>query len=73
VTQDEASIAFLKPRHSMTASFNALVKEGRIRKLDGVTRTSQYGSECAVYVLASSAAEGYADAENGGHPVDAKG
>jgi len=51
ITQDEASDIFLKPRQSMTAPFNALVKEGQIRKLDGVTRTSQYGAGCAVYVL----------------------
>lgn len=68
VTQDEMSQALFRPRQSMTAPFNALVKEGQIRKLDGVTRTSQYGSECAVYVLAGSV-EGSALPQNGGHPV----
>lgn len=52
ITQDEMSQVLFKPRQSMCAPFNALVREGRIRKLDGVTRTSQYGSACSVYVLA---------------------
>jgi len=68
ITQDEASAVFLKPRQSMTAPFNALVKEGQIRKLDGVTRTSQYGAGCAVYVLAQGV-EGSTPAQYGGHPV----
>lgn len=50
-TQDELSIALFLPRSTICSLTNPLEKEGRIRKLDGVTRTSQYGGECAVYVL----------------------
>jgi hypothetical protein len=51
LTQAEACMAMLKPRQSMTGAFNALEREGQIRKLDGVTRPSPDGGECAVYVL----------------------
>jgi len=67
-TQDELSIALFIPRQSMTAPMNALEREGQIRKLDGVTRTSQYGAGCAVYVLAQGV-EGSTPAQYGGHPV----
>ena len=58
ITQDEMSLVVCRPRQSMTAPFNALEREGRIRKLDGVSRTSQYGSACAVYVLAGEGVRG---------------
>jgi len=51
ITQDELSIALFLPRSTICSLTNSLMREGRIRKLDGVTRTSQYGGECAVYVL----------------------
>jgi len=50
-TQAELCDALFIKRQSMTAPVNALVKEGQIRKLDGVTRMSTDGGECAVYVL----------------------
>lgn len=68
-TQAEAADLFPFARSSFCSLFNALEKEGQIRKLDGATRTSIYGGECAVYVLASSAARGGGDAD-GEAPAD---
>ena len=67
-TQAELSDALFIKRQSMTAPCNRLVAEGKIRKLDGVTRMSSDGGECAVYVLAQGV-EGSTPAQYGGHPV----
>jgi hypothetical protein len=55
-TQPELCEALNIKRQSMTAPINSLTREKRIRKLDGVTRVSSDGGECAVYVLEATPA-----------------